>query len=384
MTGDRLTSIRDREYPEPPQGIFLNAASWGIVPRSAAEEVADLVLRRNRTHGFEEDELGAIQRRCRTAVGQLLGARPSDIALAPNTSFGVSLAAALLRSGSPGAVVVSAGEFPANVLPFKALQAHGFEVRVVPCAEDGLPDEDGMIAELNRPDVVALTASAVQFATGYRGDMRRLGEACRARGILFFVDAIQAIGVDPFDPDAVFADLVASGGQKWLCSPWGSGFVWIRPEIQERFEPPMVSWLGMSDGAHFEDMLHYRMDWRSDARKFELATLGIQDYLGLARAIEVLMEIGVEDIRRHVHGLHAPVLEWIESRADVRGVTPFAAPRRAGIIAFAPPNLEVVAQALKRERVIFSVREGLIRLAPHFYNTVEEMNAVVGILDRSA
>lgn len=383
MTDDRLSRIRAREYPDPEEGIFLNAASWGIVPRSAAEEVADLVLRRSRTHGFEEAELGAIQRRCRAAVAKFLGSQSRDIALAPNTSFGVGLAAALLRAGRPGTIVLSAGEFPANVLPFKALQPHGFEVRVVPCADDGLPDEDGLIAELDRPGVVALAASAVQFATGYRGDMRRLGEACRDRGILFFIDAIQALGVVPFNPADVHADLVASGGQKWLCSPWGSGFVWIRREIQDRFEPPMVSWLGMSGGANFDDMLHYQMEWRSDARKFELATLGIQDYLGLARALEVLMEVGIEEIHRHVCRLHAPVIDWIESRNDVRPVTPLDPMRRAGIIAFAVPNVARAARALEEARVVFSVREGLLRFAPHFYNTVDEMNTVVGILERS-
>jgi cysteine desulfurase/selenocysteine lyase len=381
VTSDVLRRVVDREYPDPRQGIFLNSASWGILPRSAAEEVADLTLRRNRTHGFEESELGAIQRRCRSAVAALLGGQASEIALSPNTSYGIGLAAALLRAGPPGRIIVSEGEFPANVLPFKALEKHGFVVDVIPCTGAGWPDEERMIASLDGPGVVALTVSSVQFATGYAGDLRKLGEACRARGILFVIDAIQGVGAYPFSPNEVFADLVAVGGQKWLCAPWGSGFTWMRKEVQERFDPPMVSWLATSGGADFSDMLHYGMEWRENARKFELATLGIQDYLGLARSVEVLLEVGVDNIRRHIHALHEPVLDWIDSRADARCVTPRDPERRAGILAFELSDVDGAAEALRAQRVVFSVREGLIRLAPHFHNTVEEMETVVRILD---
>ena len=374
-------SVVAREYPHSDDGIFLNAASWGLVPLSAAEEAASLTMRRNRSEGFALSEPGAIQRRCRRAVASLLGARPSEIALSPNTSYGVSLAAALLRAGEPGAVVVSEGEFPANVLPFKALEAYGFTVRTVPCDPDGNPDESALVAALAEPGVVALTVSAVQFATGFRGDLPRLGAACRAHDVLFFVDAIQAIGAEPFDPCACHADLVACGGQKWLCAPWGSGFTWIRDEIQQRFDPPMVSWLATADGADFADMLHYRLDWRDNARKFELATLGLQDYLGLARSVEVLTEVGLAEIRRHLHRLHQPVIEWIDSRAGARCLTPRDPNRRSGILAFTVPDVHRTAQELTHRGVVFSVREGLIRLAPHFYNTVEEMHEVVGILE---
>ena len=277
--------------------------------------------------------------------------------------------------------MLSEGEFPANVLPFKALEPYGFELCVVPADAGGLPDEERMIAALDLPSVRALTVSAVQFATGYRGDLTRLGEACRQRGVLYFVDAIQALGVAPFSPTDVCADIVASGGQKWLCSPWGSGFVWVRPEIRARFHSPMVSWLAMDSGARFDDMLHYRMDWRSSARKFELATLGIQDYLGLARSVEILMEVGIDAIAAHVQRLHAPLLEWIESRPHAEVVTPADPLKRAGIITFRPPDVDSAVEALRAERVIFSVRQGSIRLAPHFYNTSDEMEEVVRLLD---
>ncbi|MDA0329141.1 MAG: aminotransferase class V-fold PLP-dependent enzyme [Gemmatimonadetes bacterium] len=380
---DRLARICSREYPEPRRGVFLNAASWGILPRVAATEVAELTMRRNLMDGFQEAEAGAIQHRCRSVLAELLGTSVNEIALAPNTSFGVNLAAALLRSGPPGTIVLSEGEFPANVLPFKALTSVGFTVRIIPATEAGTPDEPALIEALGE-DVVALAVSSVQFASGYLADMQRLGSACRDRGIYFFVDAIQSLGVAPFNPREVGADIVAGGGQKWLCAPWGSGFTWIRSELQDRFDPPLVSWLATARGADFDDMLHYSMEWRGNARKFELATLGLQDYLGLAGSVEVLLEIGIEEIQRHVRTLQAPLFDWIGTRPDVRCPTPVDPERRAGIVAFAPPDVSGVARALGEQGVVFSVREGLIRLAPHFYNTSDEISRVVDVLETSA
>jgi selenocysteine lyase/cysteine desulfurase len=143
----------------------------------------------------------------------------------------------------------------------------------------------------------------------------------------------------------------------------------------------MVSWLAMAGGAHFEDMLHYRMDWRPDARKFELATLGIQDYLGLARSVEILLEVGVEAVEQHIRRVQEPLVAWLEGRADTTAVTPLDPERRAGIFSFVPPDVDAAERALKGERVVFSVREGAIRLAPHFYNTVADMEAVIALID---
>jgi len=348
---------------------------------SAAEEVAGLVMRRNRARGFQEEELGPLQRRCRGAAARLVGVSPDEIALSPNTSFGVNLAAALVGAGPAGSIVLSQGEFPANVLPWKALERKGFRVELVPTDERGWPDEDALLRRLDGEDVRAVGISAVQYVTGFRADLEKLGPACRARGVLFCVDAIQALGVVPLDAAACGIDVLACGGQKWLCSPWGSGFTYVRRELQERFDPPMVGWLSVRGATRFEEGLGYDMEWVDNARKFELATLALQDHLGLARAIEIFLEVGLEEVEAHVVELHTPVLEWLEARPDAHLVTPRDPSRKAGILSFTVARLEQSVAALREEGVIFSVREGAIRLAPHFYNTVDEMEKVVEILD---
>ena len=378
---ETIARVRAREYARPSEGVFFNCASWGLVPDSSAQESAELTLRRNRTHGFEERELGAAQRRCRSALAELIGASTNEIALVPNTTFGMSLAAALAGSGPPGDVVVSAGEFPANVLPWKSLERLGFRIVVVPCGSDAWPDESALLAAVARQGVRALSVSMVQFASGYRADLARLGAACKAHDVLFCVDAIQGLGAAPFRVHDVHADIVAAGGQKWLCAPLGSGFAWIREELLGRFEPPIASWLALQGSPEVLDTREYRQEWRRNARKLEPATLGVQDYLGLARSVEILLEMGVESIRDHIFRVQEPLIEWALARSDVRLWTPSEPAKRAGIISFFPGDTSAVAAALRRERVVFSVRDGAIRFAPHFYNTVEEMEQVVEILE---
>jgi cysteine desulfurase/selenocysteine lyase len=375
-------AVRAREYPGL-DGICFNAASWGLLPLRTVEAVGELTLRRNRSEGFDEAELAGIAARARAAAARLVGASPYEIALSPNTSFGVNLAAACVARGAPGVVLVSAGEFPANVFPWLQLERLGFKLEILPSLEDALPDEEGLARALERPEVRALAVSQVQFATGYRADLETLGRRCRERGILFAVDAIQGLGAAPLDVRAAGVDVLACGGQKWLCSPWGSGFTFIDRRLLDRFDPPMISWLAMEDAGDFSSLAGYRWAPRRDARRFELATLGLQDHLGMAVSIELILELGPDRIHEHLMGVHAPLLEWADGRSDVVMVTPRDPARRAGIISFRTPSSERTGAALMRAGVVCAVREGAVRLSPHFYNTAAEMRAVVETLERS-
>lgn len=376
-------AVRAREYPER-EGTYFNAASAGLLPLRAVAAVSDLTARRNRAAGFEDEELRAILDRARAAAARLIGAHPAEIALAPNTSYGVNLAAAYLAHGPPGTVVVSAGEFPTNVFPWLALERRGFRVEVVPTRPDGTPDEARLVAAVQRDDTRALAVSQVHFATGFRADLDALGALCRSRGVLFAVDAIQGLGAAPLDVRRSAIDVLACGGQKWLCSPWGSGFAFVDARLLERFDPPMVSWLAMEGATDFSSLAGYRWKLLADARRFELATLAFQDYLGMAESIELLLELGPAAIHGHLMEVHAPLLDWADGRGGVEVVTPRDPQRRAGILSFRVPATERVARALSAAGVACAVREGAVRFSPHFYNTVDEMRAAVAVLERSA
>lgn len=381
MSGRPLSTVRGREFPLNGREVYFDTASFGLLPGRSLRAVKEVMEARTRAGGVSEADLVQALKRVRQAAARLVGAGVDEITLAPNTSYGVNLAARLAAEGPAGTVVVSEGEFPANVLPWRALESEGFRVERVPTDEHGLPDEARLMERLREDDVRAFALSAVQFATGYRADLRAFGRLCRNREILFCVDAIQALGAVPVDVVEAKVDVLASGGQKWLCSPWGSGFAYIRRALHDRFDPPMVSWLSMADSADFDRMLEYRYAFAGDGRKFELGTLGIQDYVGMSRSIELLLEVEVERIQRHLREVQRPLIEWVVSDAtEATPVTPLDEHRRGGIFAFRVPEPEATATKLAEGGFQLSVREGAVRVAPHLYSTTEEMERMVDLL----
>lgn len=380
MSDRTLEEIRDAEYPpaDPTsEGIYLDAASFGLLPRRTREAVRTVHARRADRRGLGDLDLMAGLREARAAAARLIGCDAEAITLSPNTSFGINLAAHLAATGPSGTVVLSDGEFPANVHPWLALEPRGFRVERVPADSLGRPDPDALRRALDGSEIRAFALSVVQFSNGVLSDVGELGEICRDRDILYCLDAIQAAGVVPMDVDEMGADVLATGGHKWLCSPWGSGFTYIRPGLQGRFDPPMVSWLSKADALDFDRLLRYGSEDLPDGRKFELGTLGMQDYRGMARSLDLLLEVGVETIRNHVEELLSPLVEWVRNTPRAIPVTPTDPERRGGIFAFRVEEGARVHESLSREGFTLALREGSLRIAPHFYNTAGEMERLV-------
>lgn len=379
MPRDSVAAFRAAEYDEHPV-LHLDSASYGLFPRRTVAALHDLAERRTRGGAIDDAELDGCLDRARRAAASLVAVDPCEISLVPNTTYGLHLGVGLVAAGPPGVIVVSEGEFPANVLPWMALESRGFEVRIVPLRA-GLPDEAALRSAALEPEVRAVAVSAVQFNSGYRVELGELGEACRRGGTLFVVDAIQALGTLPLEAEALGIDVLATGAQKWLLSPWGSGFAWVPARHRDRIVPPVVSWLAVEGGSAFSAASGYALDYLGDGRRFEPATLGTQDYLGMALSIEGLMEVGLGRIREHLRGLHAVVQEWAAERDEVRVIGADDPERRGGILSLSMPDPEAVRAALEARDIVVAVRDGLLRISPHMHVTVEDMVRTVEALD---
>ncbi len=381
----RLSAARTREFGGLGASPYMNAASWGVLPSRAVAASNELVERRAGGPVVRDRELMETLARARDASAAMIGADPGDVLLCPNTSFGINLAvAAAEATGPPGVVVLSDGEFPANVFPWLALERRGFTVHRIPTVGPGWPDEAALLEAIAAPNVRALAISAVQFASGYRADLRTLGARCREHGVLFAVDAIQELGAGPLDVKNAGVDVLSCGAQKWLCGPWGSGFAYVAEHLHQRFDPPMVSWLSFTGAANFEDMLQYRYEFQGDARKFELATLGMQDYAGMTASMELFLQVGLETIRAYLLALTQPIVDWAESHHEVELVSPPDREKRAGIVSVRPPDPEACARALRDVGVICVVREGAVRLSPHWYNTADQVDLALRVLSEGS
>ncbi|HEX6668502.1 MAG TPA: aminotransferase class V-fold PLP-dependent enzyme [Gemmatimonadales bacterium] len=381
MNGSRSYDVgvlRATEFPWTSDTVYLNNASIGPLPERTRVALDRFNRGRAAPHLLPDRELFAMLADTRMKLARLVGASADEIALALNTGFGISTAARALPLEPGDVVLVSDKEFPANVYPWMRLGDRGVRMELVPTTPEGWPDEARLLERLRDPRVRVLAVSLVQFSSGYLVDLERLSAATRETGAFLVVDAIQAVGQLPLDLSRVQVDVLACGGQKWLLSPWGSGFLYVRRELIGRLDPAITGWLAFEGTDDLSRLTRYDDTLRSDARRFELMTLPYQDVAGLGTSLDLLLELGIERIRDHIRSLHQPVLAWAE-RSGARVVSPRGA-HESGILCVAPDGVQEVHRRLKLSRIVCSLREGAIRFSPHCYNTVDEMERVAHAL----
>ena len=376
-----VDTLRDREFPGVRGVAYLNAAALAPIPERARRATEAYGQRRTRPHEMRGDDFDGLLARTRAAAARLIVAEPSEIALGSNTSFGLNLAAHCLPMERGSTVVVSDREFPANVYPWMRQHSRDVRLELVPTDPLGRPDEDRLLERLDQGDVSVFALSIVQFATGFRADVAQFGRFCTERGIFFVVDAIQALGQVPVDVRAAGIDILATGGHKWLCSPFGSGFAYVRRELLSTLEPHVVGWTGMQACTDYNDLLDYRYDFLPDARRFEAATHGLQDFAGLTESLDLLQEVGIERIAAHQQRILAPLIDWLAEHPEVTVVSDLAPERRSGILCFRPPDPAGTFGALEAAGVACVLREDAIRVSPHLYNTLGDIARVVRVLE---
>lgn len=379
-----VRALREREFPSldarPP---YLNAASVAPLPERARAACEAHLSRRADVHALRGDDFEPTLQRARAAAARLVNASPDEIALLPNTSYGINLAAQCLPIEEGRRIVVSDQEFPTNVYPWVKVAMEGrARVDVVRTDALGRPDEERLLEEIAAGDVGIFALSAVQFASGWNADLARFGRACREHGTWFVVDAIQALGCIPVDVHAAGVDVLATAGHKWLCGPFGTGFAYVRRELVDLLEPRIVGWTAMEASADLARCVDYRWEWVPTARRFEVGTQAWHDVAGFTAAVELLLEAGVERIRDHVFALLDPLAAWLARQEDATIVSDLSPERRSGVFAFRLGDTARAQAALHRAGVMCALREGSIRVAPHLYNTAEEIATVIEMLER--
>lgn len=379
--GYDLEELRRTEFPWTRDTIYLNNASIGPLPERTRLVLEAFNRKRAAPFQLPDRDIIATMAESRRLAAELIGAVPEEIALAINTGYGLSLAARALPLRSGDIVLTSDREFPANVYPWMLLKDIGVTLELAPTTAEGWPDEEYLLERLSDPRVRVLAISLVQFSNGYTVDLARLSSATRAAGTYLVVDAIQGVGHIPIDLRVTPVDVLACGAQKWLLAPWGSGFVYVRRELIRELRPALTGWMAFEGTDDFTRLTQYNDTLRGDARRFELITLPYQDFAGMNASLGLLLGLGIRQIQRHLRRLHAPILEWA-ARSGARIVSPKGT-SGSGILCVAPENVGQAFRALKAAHIISSLREGAIRLSPHAYNTVDEIERVVEALEGS-
>lgn len=381
MTYD-VEALRREEFPWASAGecVYLNSASTGPMPERAIRATVEWArLRATPERVPGELQFGTLARG-RELIARLIGAEPAEIALATNTTFGINLAAFALPLATGDVVLTPDLEFPANVYPWMQLaERRGVEYRRIRC-DDGVLDRDRLARELEDDRVRVVSVSWVQYASGARVDLAALGSLCRERGVYFVVDAIQGLGPLQVDLRETPVDIFASGAQKWLLGPWGAGFVYVRKELVPQLEPHDVSWMAVRGSDDFTRLADYDLTWRDDARRFEFITLPYQDFAGMNASLELIHELRPAAVSEHSLRLAEKIVSWARAN-DVPLATPGTAARHAAIVSLKVPDAAAASRRLKEAHVAHSLREGGIRLAPYFFNTEDEIDRVLRMLE---
>jgi selenocysteine lyase/cysteine desulfurase len=312
----------------------------------------------------------------RRSLAQLLNADPGEIAFAKNTSEGISSFANGL-DWQPGDEVVSIeGEFPANFYPWKALEKRGVVLRLVPAEQGQVSQESILRALTSRTRVVAV--SFVQYLSGFRLDLEKLGQACAAHGCLLFVDAIQGLGAFPVDVKSAKIAGLAADSHKWMLGPEGSALLYVNRQVMEKITPREIGWTSVR---HWSDFSRRELSWRDDARRYECGTLNTVGVYGLGAAVDLLLEVGIPNIAERVLDLTDRLRAGLLAQGhSVFG--PRAREEASGIVSFVPRQgtAERLLERFLAHRVQVAARCGMVRVAPHFYNTKEEIDRVLELV----
>lgn len=365
------------EFPQQSGLHYLNHAAVAPWPKRAADAVAAFAQENVLLGARDYPQWLTIEKRLRERLARLLNAQTTgDIALVKNTSEALSFVAFGLDWRAGDQVVISDQEFPSNRIVWEALKPKGVEV--VQVSLNGTDPEGDLLAACG-PRTRLLSISAVQYASGLRMDLERLGAGCRQRGVLFCIDAIQQLGALPFDVQAYDCAFAMADGHKWMLGPEGLGVFYCRAAEREQLALQEYGWHMLENAGNY-DLDHWQP--ARSARRFECGSPNMLGAVALDASLSLLEEVGMEKVGALV-GERVQQLQ--DGLARISGATlhsPLNPSRRAGILTFSLAGWDNarLLERLRAEQVVCIQRGAGIRFSPHFYTTekvIEETLALI-------
>ena len=373
----------EQEFPHAPDLIYLNHAGVGPWPARAGEAVRRFAEENVAQGAADYPRWLQVEQRLRERLARLINApSPDDIALVKNTSEGLSIIAYGLDWKAGDQVIINRSEFPSNRVVWESLApAYGVDIADVDFSASADPESD-LIAAIT-PSTRLMSVSSVQYGTGLRMDLERLAAACRDKGVLLCVDAIQSLGALNFDLNRVPADFVTADGHKWMLGPEGLGLLYTRPEIRDRIRLRQFGWHMVEESGNYD-----RLDWTAahSARRFECGSPNMVGVHGLESSLSLLEEVGYEHIEESVLANSRNLFDLVETKDNLELITRKDPGRYAGIVTFGTPgaDTEAVYRDLKSKGVPCAKRGGGIRFSPHFYISTAQLQEAVALASELA
>lgn len=371
-------SLIAAEFPLQPGLIYMNHAGVGVWPRRTAQAVQAFAAE-NARHGASRYPAWARREQALRVALQAFINAPSadDIALLPSTSAALSVVAGGIDWRWGDNVVGADEEFPSNRMPWQAQRKWGVTWRGVPVS--GVADPEAALLSACDDRTRVLAISSVQFGTGLRLDLARLGEACRRRHILFCVDAIQSLGALPLDVQACGIDFTMADAHKWLLGPEGIAVFYCRSDLRPQLELRQFGWHMAEDVGDYD-----ARTWRpaASARRFECGSPNMTGIHALAASLSLLVELGAVEVATRILRNSSYLIEKLRELAGAQVLTPGPEARRAGIVTVRLPDTdhESLRTKLGAAGVICACRAGGLRFSPHVHNTPTQIDNMLEVL----
>jgi selenocysteine lyase/cysteine desulfurase len=365
------------EFVQAPGLRYLNHAAVAPWPNRAAVAVARFAQENVLLGARDYCDWMALEQRLRERLMRLLNAPSTDdVALVKNTSEALSFVAFGLQWQSGDQIVISDEEFPSNRIVWEALAPQGVEVIQVSLKGD---DPEGALLTACGPRTRLMSVSAVQFASGLRLDLLRLGAGCKQQNVLFCIDAIQQLGALPFDVQAYQCDFAMADGHKWLLGPEGLGVFYCRSELREQLKLHEFGWHMLE---HMGDYTRTGWEPAKSARRFECGSPNMLGAMALEASLSLLEEVGMEKVAE----LIAERVQWLQDGLSaIPGVqlhSPLNPARRGGIFSFSIDGIDNqrLYEQLMQQQVVCIPRGPGIRFSPHFYTEKRVIDEALAIL----
>jgi len=369
----------------PPERVWLNASHQGPLPQRAAEAVQAMVGWKQQPHHMSTPEpFVEIPGRLRSVLAELLGAGTDEIALANSSSYGLHVVANGLGLEAGDEVIVAANDFPSDVLPWLRLKDHGVVVKQLQPEGEVLTAEE-IAAEIS-PATRAVCLTWVHSFSGHVIDLDAVGELCRRNGALFVVNGAQGVGGIPVVPGSRSVDALVGVGFKYLCGPYGTGLLWLGSRAMDQVSSDKLYWLSALTA---DDLAREVLDLdqieapTSAARHDVFGTANFFNFAAFAASAGLVLETGVDRIYAHNLALAERLVDGIDpARFELQDRGPVEC---QSSILFARPlrnSLEEVGARLVAGGVDVARRRGMIRLAPHFYNTAADIDRALEVINR--
>ncbi len=357
--------------------IYFNHAATGPFSSPVVNRLTNLLIEKSKNNIDDFDSFIKVAEETKILLAELINCNVDRIAFVDNTTNGLNILAQSIDWKKGDRILLNDIEFPANVYPFLNLKRIGVEVDFVK-SENGIVTADQIINSI-KPETKLVSVSFVQFLSGYKVDLEKIGNYCRANNIIFSVDGIQGIGAMRVDVKKCKIDFLSCGTQKWLLGMQGLAFIYVDEEFQKKMIPANVGWLSVENAWN---LLDYKLDLKTSANVFQGGTLNTFGIYAFNSSLTLFKDFGFDNVESEVLSNTKYFITKLKSIGLDCVLSNCNEEELAGIVTIKVKDPEKIFDELEKKKIFGSLREGFIRFAPHFYNTHHEIDKVVEELQK--